>query len=83
MYINIHSGASQTSTALLSTFLTVTNGAASFSFIAPEAGTISVDAEVYNNVSSITTKQTLMVAGKRRGGRERERGGNFKSFLCF
>ncbi|XP_011403900.1 PREDICTED: VPS10 domain-containing receptor SorCS1-like [Amphimedon queenslandica] len=70
LYINLHSGdsssstsGSQDSTALLSTFLTVANGATTFSFIAPEAGTVSVNAELHNNVSSVTTKQTLMVAG--------------------
>ena len=79
VYINVRfNNDTQTNSTLASPqHYTVTNGNTSFSFPVPEAGTLTVFVELYNDVSSIVTHKTLTVAGEEREGREggRRKGG--------
>ena len=72
VYINVRfNNDTQTNSTLASPqHYTVTNGNTSFSFPVPEAGTLTVFVELYNDVSSIVTFKTLTVAGEEREGRE-------------
>ena len=73
VYINVRfNNDTQTNSTLASPqHYTVTNGNTSFSFTVPEAGTLTAFFELYNDVSSTVTHETLTVAGEEReGGRE-------------
>ena len=83
VYINVRfNNDTQTNSTLASPqHYTVTNGNTSFSFTVPEAGTLTAFVELYNDVSSVVTQETLTVAGEEREGREggrKEEGGRRK-----